>query len=285
VQLTRSGPVGTQDKSDEGKGRTALVTGASSGIGRSLSELLAAKGYDLVVVARRLERLDELKKQVEDRWHVNCRSLSVDLAEPGAARLIADSVASEGTTIDFLVNNAAYGLVGNYETKSWDELERYVRVLGLAPLELTHLLLPPMLEQRWGRILNVSSLVALLPGTQGSVLYSPTKSMLYKFTEGLAAEVRSRGVLCTVSIPGATDTEIFESSGISSWRGSNPVIRRALMSPDSVAREAYQACMKGRRTVVHGLHHKALAFVMLHSPPAVRYKLTEKFLSQLTEGS
>ena len=281
--LRRSGPVGTQDSSDEGRGRTALVTGASSGIGRSLSELLAAKGYDLVVVARRLERLDELKKQVEDRWHVNCHSLSADLAEPGAARFIADSVASEGITVDFLANNAAYGLVGNYETKSWEELERYVRVLGLTPLELTRYLLPPMLEQRWGRILNVSSLVAVMPGTQGSSLYSATKSMLYKFTEGLAAEVRSRGVLCTVSVPGATDTEIFESSGISKW-GDSSVIRRALMSPDGVAREAYEACMRGRRVVIHGVHHKATAFVLVHSPPAVRYKLTEMFLSQLTEG-
>jgi short-subunit dehydrogenase len=283
VGLRRSGPVGTQDRSDEGRGRTALVTGASSGIGRSLSELLAAKGYDLVVVARRLERLDELKKQVEDRWHVNCHSLSADLAEPGAARFIAESLASERITVDFLVNNAAYGLVGNYETKSWEELERYVRVLGLTPLELTRYLLPPMLQQRWGRILNVSSLVAVMPGTQGSSLYSATKSMLYKFTEGLAAEVRSRGVLCTVSVPGATDTEIFESSGISKW-GDSSVIRRALMSPDSVAREAYEACMKGRRVVIHGVHHKATAFVLVHSPPAVRYKLTEMFLSQLTEG-
>jgi short-subunit dehydrogenase len=96
-----------------------------------------------------LERLDELKKQVEDQWHVNCQSLSVDLAEPGAARFIAESVASEGITVDFLVNNAAYGLVGNYETHSWEELERYVRVLGLAPLELTRHLLPPMLQQQW----------------------------------------------------------------------------------------------------------------------------------------
>jgi short-subunit dehydrogenase len=192
-------------------------------------------------------------------------------------------VASEGITVDFLVNNAAYGLVGDFETKSWEELERYVRVLGLAPVELTHLLLPPMLEQRWGRILNVSSLVAVMPGTQGSSLYSATKSMLYKFTEGLAAEVRSRGVLCTVSVPGATDTEIFDSSGLSKW-GDSSVIRRALMSPDSVAREAYEACMKGRRVVIHGVHHKALAFVLVHSPPAVRYKLTEMFLSQLTEG-
>jgi hypothetical protein len=281
----RSGPVGVQDRSDEGRGRTALVTGASSGIGRSLSELLAAKGYDLVVVARRVERLEELKKQVEDRWQVNCLTLSVDLADAGSARFIAESVSSEGITVDFLVNNAAYGLVGNYETHSWEELERYVQVLGLTPLELTHLLLPHMLQQGWGRILNVSSLVALLPGTQGSVLYSPTKSMLYKFTEGLAAEVRSRGVLCTVSVPGATDTEIFESSGIASWGDSNPAIRRALMSPNTVAREAYDSCMRGRRTVVHGLHHKAVAFVLLHTPPAVRYKLTEMFLSQLTKES
>src|SRR5277367_4018686 len=160
----------------EGRGRTALVTGASSGIGRSLTKLLAAKGFDVVVVARREDRLVALKEELESRWNVTVHPLVADLAEPATPAMIADTLERWRVQVDFLVNNAGYSQLSRYGDLAWSDHQRRLQVLGLSVLELTHRLLPSMAERGWGRIVNVASIAALFEASPNDVLYSATKS-------------------------------------------------------------------------------------------------------------
>jgi short-subunit dehydrogenase len=259
--MTRSGPVDDADRGLEGVGRTALVTGASSGIGCATAQLLAAKGFDVFALARRRDRLETL-------------CAVADLAVADTPERVADDLDDQGMRIDFLVNNAGYARLGRYDTVSWDEHLQRLRVMGISTLELTHRLLPAMVEQRWGRIINVASIAGLFTCTPQDVLYAATKSMIVKFSEGISAEYAGLGVSCLASLPGFTDTEIFSTSKFEKQVQSNPAMRMALMSPECVAREAYTAVMADRRLRVHGWHHKALAVALLHTPTAVRRSMS-----------
>jgi short-subunit dehydrogenase len=273
-------PIDEVDRSDEGRGRTAVITGASSGIGLAMTQLLAAKGYAVLPLARREDRLASLSEHVRERWGVAAEPIVADLSESATpARVIAD-LTNRGQRVDVLVNNAGFSKLGRYDTISWPEHEERVRVLGLATLELTHRALPHMVERRWGRIINVASIAGLFSGTPQDVLYSATKSMVIKFSEGIDAEFHSLGIHCVASLPGFTDTEIFEASGFADEVAANPLYRRALMPPETVAREAYAAVMAGRSFVTHGAHHKVLGLALTHMPRALRLRLSHR-LSRL----
>jgi short-subunit dehydrogenase len=256
----------------EGREHTALVTGASSGIGRSIASLLAGRGYDLVIVARRTERLEALKGELESRHQVHVRPLVSDLADPASPAIITSALDADGIVVDFLVNNAGYSLAGNYADTTWEDQQRFVRVMALSPLELTHRLLPPMVAAGWGRIVNVCSVAALAAATPQTVLYSSTKAMMLNFTEGLALETRGTGVKCTASLPGFTATEIFAVSGWGELE-SHRLLRPLFMSPETVACEAYEAVMAGKTRVVHGWHHRLMGSIFVHAPTPLRRKL------------
>jgi uncharacterized protein len=154
-------------------------------------------------------------------------------------------------------------------------------VMGIATFELTHRLLPGMLERRWGRIINVASIAALFSGTPNDVVYGATKALVRSFSLGIDSEFRRHGIRCTVSLPGFTDTEIFETSGFADNIARHRVYRAAMMEPETVARQAYAAVMRGRRVIVHGPHHRALAFVLLHAPPSIRSALSDALSSAI----
>ena len=269
--------VTTADRSREGHGRTALVTGASAGIGRSMAELLAAKGYDVVLVARRAARLEAIAEQLRNGYGVAAHVLTADLCDPGAPAHIRDTLTERGLSVDVLVNNAGYDLMGNYLDNPWDEQLKLIHLLGLSTVELCRHLLPHMVEQSWGRIINVTSVAGLMSGTPSMILYCASKAFVHRFTEGLAGEYQGRGVYATVSVPGSTDTEIFHSSGLWDYSQTNPAFQMAMMSPMTVARQAYTASMAGRKVVVHGWHHKIWAQAVVHAPAPVRYSLTSWF--------
>jgi hypothetical protein len=279
-KVRRDAPgIGPTDESEEGRGHLALVTGASSGIGRSMANLLAAKGYDVVVVARRAERLKLLKDDLEMRYGVRVEVLQGDLADPGTPRRIHEATTSSGTTVDFLVNNAGYVLGAEYAATTWEQQKNFLQVTVLGPLELTHRFLPAMLRHGWGRVINVSSIAARLPCTPECVLYSSGKTLLLKFTEGLHLENAGRGVNFTASMPGHTATEVFEASNWGMKLDDQLFPQLAIMSPDTVARQAYTAVMRGRPSLVHGLHHKILGAVWHWTPPPVG-----RVLSKYTAG-
>jgi short-subunit dehydrogenase len=138
-----------------------------------------------------------------------------------------------------------------------------------------------MVERRWGRILNVASIAALFSSTPQDAVYGASKAMVQRFSESIDAEFKESGVRCTVSIPGFTDTEIFQSSGFADYVARSRLYRAALMSPATVARQAYAAVMGGHPFVVHGLHHRALAFVLLHSPLPIRRGLSNAMAGRI----
>jgi len=259
------------DRATEGRGRTALVTGASAGIGRAMAQLLAAKGYDIVVIARREEQLAALAAELEQRWGVTALPIACDLGRRAATAEICEALRRNDTSVDVLVNNAGYVDIGEFTTLPWATHEAFIQALGVTPIELCWQLLPSMVERGWGRIINVASVSALFAGSPSMVLYSSVKSMLLKFTEGLAVECAPSGVHCTVSIPGVTASEFFDRNRMSAHFAGHLAAQHAAMCPEDVAREAYAASMAGRRVIVHGRQHKLATFLCVHAPAPVRY--------------
>ena len=270
----------------EGRGHTALVTGASSGIGRSFAVLLASRGYDVVLVARRRDRLETLSQELAATYGVRAEAICVDLGDPDASRKIKSDLDRLGLTVDFLVNNAGYSVLGFYGDVPWEQQETYIRVLGTSVLELTRYLLPAMVEGGWGRIVNVTSVCGFFSGSPGQTLYAPIKSMVHKFSESIALEYEHRGIVCTTAPPGPTATEILEASGAGAvdFVANNPLVRAVMMSPDAYARTAYEGCMRGRRVVIPGLQNKVWAFLLVHSPPSIRYAMC-RFMAKLAPES
>ena len=267
----------------EGRGHVALVTGASSGIGRSFATHLASRGYDVVLVARRRARLEELSRELSTTYAVRAEVIPTDLAGPEAVAHIKAELDRMGLTVDFLVNNAGYSVLGHYCDVPWEQQQAYIRVLGTSVLELTRCLLPAMVDQRWGRIVNVTSICGYFSGSPGQTLYAPIKSMVHKFSQSLALEYERYGIVCTSAPPGATDTEILDASGgkAAEYVANNPLIKAITMNPDTYVKAAYDGCMQGRRVVTPGLQNRVWAFSLLHAPPPVRYAMCA-FMAKLS---
>lgn len=259
----------------EGRGHTALVTGASSGIGRSFATLLASKGYDVVLVARRLDRLEKLSEKLSSTYDVRAEVMCVDLADPEAPRTIKAELDRRGLTVDFLVNNAGFSVLGYYGDVPWERYEPMVRVLGTSVLELTSYLLPAMVEKGWGRILNVTSLSAYFSGSPGQTLYSPLKALVHRFSESIAQEYGRHGIVCISAPPGPTATRFLEASGVKAeeYASKTPLLRAVMLSPDVYAERSYTACMRGRRVVIPGWYNKLWMFALVHAPGRIRYPM------------
>lgn len=264
-------PIGDRDRSNEGLGRTALVTGASSGIGRATTQLLAAKGWDVVVVARNVDRLTALQNELQFRYGARVVPLPCDLADESAPDTICAFLESERLSIDLLVNNAGYTMIGNFVDHPWTSHREFVQTMALTPIELTWRLLPGMFERGRGWIVNVASVSAFFAGSPTMTMYSATKSMLLKFSEGLDVECEGRGVTCTTSVPGVTDSEFFRRNDMEEMFNKNLSAQLWAMRPETVAREIYSAAMRGQRVVIHGWHHKAALSLLQHAPKTVQY--------------
>jgi uncharacterized protein len=167
------------------RGRTAVITGASAGIGKAFAEVFAANGWNVVLTARRLERLEALAGELAAKHQVAATPIQQDLADPDGVKRLLGEIAAKGLTIDGLVNNAGYGVPGYYARTLWKDQKDFLQVLVMAPCELAHALLPGMIDRGFGRIVNVASLAALIPGTPGHTLYAASKAFMLKFSESL----------------------------------------------------------------------------------------------------
>jgi short-subunit dehydrogenase len=243
----------------EGQGRTALVTGASSGIGKAFAELLAGKGYALVLTARRGDRLDELAAALRQRHGVDAQTIVADLAEPNASAAIAAELQRRGLTIDVLVNNAGYGVPGSYVNVSWADHSRFMQVLVTAVLDLTYRLLPPMIERGWGRVINIASVAGMVPSPAGHTLYGASKAFVIRFSESLAAENMPNGINVTAVCPGFTYSEFHDVTGTREQMNKVPAL--LWLNANDVAREGYDAVMRGESVVVNGRIYRALVWL------------------------
>jgi short-subunit dehydrogenase len=240
---------------------TALITGASSGLGAEYAKLFAADGHDLVLVARRRDRLEALARELESTRGVKARVIAADLSTPGAPAHVAEEVARMGLELDFLVNNAGFGASGAFaELEPARELEM-IQVNIAALVALTRTFLPAMVGRRRGRILNVGSTAGFTPGPFMAVYYA-SKAFVNSFSEALSHELRGSGVTATLSCPGATATEFAEVAGTA----RSVLFRLGAAPATTVAREGYRAMMQGKPMVIHGLKNKLTVQSLRLSP-------------------
>ncbi len=244
--------------------RTALITGASSGIGAAFAEVFAARGFDLAVTARRADRLDALAASIEARHHVRVHVVPADLAEPGAAAALGACVSERGLVIDALVNNAGFGVPGVFAHSDWTRHAELLQVLIVALAELTHVLLPALINRRYGRIVNVASLAGLLPAPAGHTLYPAAKAFVVRFSESLAEEVRAHGVHVTAVCPGFTRSEFHDVTDTRRLVGRLPGFM--WLEASTVAEQGFDAVMQGRSVLVTGRVNRAIACVGRHAP-------------------
>ncbi len=245
-------------------GTMALVTGASSGLGEEFARLFAADGVDLVLVARRRERLEALATELRAARKVAVQVIAADLAVPDQVERVIREVQSQSLEIDFLVNNAGLGNVGPFASSDLATQLVMVDVNVRALVRLTHAFLPGMLSRRRGQVLNIGSTAGLQPGPYGAVYYA-SKAFVNSFTEALSHELKGTGVTATVSLPGATATEFASVAG----SGGTRLFRSGVMSSAAVAKEAYRAMLRGTPLVIHGWRNKALGFGVRFGPRAV----------------
>src|SRR6266516_7045417 len=232
--------------------RSALVTGASSGIGERLARLLAAGGCDLVIVARRAGRLADLAAELRTAHHVQVEVLAADLTTPGGLRAAENRLADAGRPVELLVNNAGFGLPGSFADHGADGAEAQIRLNVLALVRLTHAVLPGMLQRGYGGVLNVSSVAGVLI-SPGGATYAATKAFVTSFSESLQAEVAGRGVHVTALCPGLTRTG-FRAEGHD--RAAAPAF--GWLPAGRVARAGLDAVAAGRPLSVPGAQYKAI---------------------------
>jgi uncharacterized protein len=229
----------------------ALITGASSGLGVEYARLFAADEHDLVLVARRRERLEALARELEAKKGIRAHVIAADLATPDGVARVIDEGNRLGVEIEFLVNNAGFGASGAFAASDLARQLEMVQVNVTALVTLTRAHLPAMIARRRGRILNVGSTAGFVPGPFMAVYYA-SKAFVNSFTEALSYELRDTGVTATVSCPGATATEFASVAGSE----RSLLFRLGAASAATVAREGYRAMMRGRPLVVHGLKNK-----------------------------
>ncbi len=234
----------------------ALVTGASAGIGKDIARALAARGYDLLLSARRVEELNALRDELAAAHGTTSLVLPADLAADGGPATLHAAVVATGRTVDVLVNNAGFGDLGPFADADLGKMLAVVRVNVSALVELTGLFLPAMLERGSGRVLNVGSVAGFQPGP-GMAVYYATKAFVNSFSEAVAREVKRTGVTVTVLCPGPTRSEFAAASGMNA---TGLFEGRGVMDSRPVAEAGVAAMLKGRPVVITGLRNKLLIF-------------------------
>ena len=223
---------------------TALITGASSGIGKELATIHAERGGNLILVARSKDKLNELKVELEKKHKVLVSIIPKDLSAAGAAKELFNEVQSLGIQVDYLMNNAGFGLVGKFHELPWERQMQMINLNMIALTELTYLFLQEMVARNNGKILNTSSTAGLIPGPLQAV-YFASKAYVSSFSNAIAEELYDKNITVTALLPGATETGFAKTSGVDKTAiYSNPASAR------SVAEDGYNAMIKGKLDVI-----------------------------------
>jgi uncharacterized protein len=232
---------------------TVLITGASGGIGYELARLFARDHHNLVLVARSGDKLRQIANELQARG-VTVKTIALDLAVPPAPKFLFDQLQNEGIAVDILINNAGFGVHGEFASIAESETLGQIELNITALTALTRLFLPSMIARRSGRIMNVASTAGFQPGPLMAVYYA-TKAYVISFSEAIANELRGSGVTVTCFCPGATHTGFAQRAGTQESR----LFRLGAMSAEKVARDGYRAVMAGRGLVISGAHNWVVA--------------------------
>jgi short-subunit dehydrogenase len=243
------------------RGQRALVTGASGGIGLELARVLAREGCHLVISARTHSALETVARDLSSSYNVAVHTVAADLATPDGARALMAEMASAGLDIDVLVNNAGFGLFGEFGTTSLEDEQRMIDLNVSALVTLTKLCLPGMLARRRGRVLNVASTAAFLPGPNMAVYYA-TKAFVLSFSEAIGDELRGSGVTVTVLCPGPTATGFQDAARMQKSR----LVQGTMMSAADVAESGYRGMMDGQPVVIPGVMNRLVPWLVRITP-------------------
>lgn len=244
---------------------TALITGPTAGIGRSLAGQLAGHGHDLVLVSRDSDRLIETAEELSRQFRVRCEVLPADLSRRADTDAVAARLADDAQPIEWLVNNAGSSVPVGFADSDIDDEQAMLDLLVTAPMRLTHAALPGMLRRGRGRVLIVSSVAGFLPGGT----YSAAKAWATTFAEGLAGQTRGRGVHVTALCPGFTHTEFHQRAGLD----VSGVPEALWQDADAVAEAGLLGCAEGQPVVVPGTVYKALRGAIRFTPRALQRKV------------
>lgn len=250
--------------------RTALVTGASAGIGAAFARHLAAEGYSLLLVARRVERLQELATELAAQYGVRCEVFAADLNDPAAPAAIMAFAESRGIAIDVLINNAGLSGKTAFADTPWPKLAAEIQLMVTAVTELCHRVLPGMLARGWGRIVNLSSMAAFSP-PGASLLYTGIKRYVLDISQSLDMELKPQGIHVTALCPGFTRSEFHDTMGTRDAANKLPGL--LWQEADEVVREGWEAVMKGKPVCVPGTVNKLVASSVRPLPVALQYHL------------
>lgn len=277
----------TQTTSPAHTQKWALVTGASAGIGAEFCRQLAASGYSLVLVARRKDRLETLATELQRDYGVDTRVFPLDLSVANAAAGLTQKLQSENISVEFLVNNAGYGVPGHFTVPDWRSHAEFIQVMITAVCDLTWRLLPAMQARKAGYIINVASLAGLVPGSAAHTLYGASKSFLIRFSESLAMENSATGVRVSALCPGFTYSEFHDVSGTRQlvskmpswmWMEAAEVVSFGI---DAVTQQHRVVAIPGR---VNRLIARLMRWLPMDSAIRLTRRLSRFFRSQSTSN-
>ena len=240
---------------------TALITGASSGIGLEFARIFARENHNLVLVARSADKLRQLASELEKAHGTRSLILAADLSEPGAPAYILDQTTRAGITVDVLVNNAGFGQSGLFAESDLEECLRQIQLNVTALTHLTRLYLPEMIDRGSGKILNVASTAAFQPGPLMAVYYA-TKAYVLHFSEAIANELENSGLTVSCLCPGPTATEFHKRAGATDLN----LLRYGIMDACTVAEDGYRGLMAGKPVVISGFQNWLVAQSVRFSP-------------------
>lgn len=253
--------------------KTALITGASAGIGKSFATLYARKGFDLVLVARREDKLQALATELKKEHGVMVHVIAQDLGDPEAPAAIVQSLDAKEIRIHTLINNAGYALSQTVMTSELADVKAFMQVLMTAPVELCHRLVPAMKLAGEGHIINVASIAAYMPPIKGDI-YCAAKSFLLNFSLGLDLEVKSAGIHCTALCPGFTFSEFHDVMG--TRKAVSKLPRFLWMDADEVAQQGYDAVCEGKSLHITGLVNQGASQLVSMLPTQVKQFIAKR---------
>jgi short-subunit dehydrogenase len=252
--------------------KLALITGASAGLGAAFARAFAARGLDLALVARRVDRLESLAAELSAAHGVDAFAIPCDLAAWDAERRVMEAVMARGRVVDVLVNNAGFSIPQSFAAVPWERQRDFLMTLVVSACGVAHHVIPGMVERGAGVIINVASLAGFSPGMAGHTLYPAAKSLTIKFSESLDEEYRAKGIRVTAVCPGFTRTEFGQANGTQAVMDASP--RFFWQSAEAVIAATLAANDAGKVVVIPGWHNKlAAALLRILPEPLVRMAL------------
>ena len=251
--------------------KTALITGASSGIGLELAKIHASKGDNLVLVARSIDKLNQLKTEIESQYKVNVYNIEKDLSVINSPMEVYEEIKQNNIQIDYLINNAGFGDIGNFSDTRWEKELRMINLNITALTQLTKLFLNDMLARKQGKIMNLASTASFQPGPMMAV-YFATKSYVLHLTEAINAEVKGSGVSLTALCPGPTESGFQAAAEIE----QNMLFNKKNPTSKEVAEYGYKSMMNGKAVAIHGFKNYLMANSVRFTPRNWVVAITKK---------